>query len=57
MKSEKNRELALIKHSACSRAFVVLASGASAGIRKTTFAIVSVATLLADIFVALPLDT
>ena len=57
MESEQNRELALVKHGARCRTFVVLASGASAGIRKAAFVIVSVATLLADIFVTLPLDT
>jgi len=57
MESKQNRELALVKHGACRRTFIVLASCASAGIRKTAFAIVSVATLLADIITSLQLDT
>jgi hypothetical protein len=54
MESKQNRELALVKHGASGRTFVILASGTSTRIRKPAFAIVRVATFLANILPALP---
>jgi hypothetical protein len=57
VESKQNRELALVKHGACGWAFVILAPGTSARIRKPTFAIVSVATFLANILTTFPFDS
>ena len=56
VESKQNRELAFVEHGARCSTFVILTSGASAGIRETYLAIVSVATFLAYILVTFPLD-
>jgi len=57
MESEQNRELALVKHGASGRTFVILAPGTSTRIRKPAFAIVRVAAFLANILTSLPFDS
>jgi hypothetical protein len=57
MESEQNRELALVKHGASGWTFVILAPGTSTRIRKPSFAIVRVATFLANIPTTLPFDS
>jgi hypothetical protein len=57
MESEQNRELALVKHGASGRTFVILAPGTSTRIRKPAFAIVRVATLLTNILTTFPFNS
>jgi hypothetical protein len=57
MESKQDRELALIKHGASGRTFVILAPGTSTRIRKPAFAIVRVAAFLANILTSLPFDS
>ena len=57
MKSQKDGKLTFVKHGAGSRTFIILATCTPAGIWLATLAKVRVATLLADILIAIPFDS